>query len=79
MITGERSNEEIVDFAHTGTKDPHAELPTLDEHDPAGSYEDWRVQILGLAQVEVCSRSTPIGVCGPSRCHRHGIPIRARH
>ena len=53
VITGERSNEEIVDFAQTGTKDPHAELPTLDEHDPAGSYEDWRIQILGLAQVEV--------------------------
>jgi len=47
------ANEEILDFAQTGTKDPHAELPTLDEHDPAGSYEDWRIQILGLAQVEV--------------------------
>ena len=53
VITGERSDEEIVDFARSGAKDPHAELPMLDAHDPAGSYEDWRIQVLGLAQVEV--------------------------
>jgi len=53
VITGERSDEEIVGFALSGAKDPHAELPTLDAYDAAGSYEDWRTQVLGLAQVEV--------------------------
>ncbi len=53
VITGERSDEEIIQFALSGAKDPHAELPTLEAHDPEGSYEDWRVQVLGLAQVEV--------------------------
>ncbi len=53
VITGERSDEEIVVFAQSGGKDPHAELPTLEAHDEAGSYEDWRTQVLGMAQVEV--------------------------
>src|SRR5680860_96866 len=49
VITGERSDEEIVGFAQSGAKDPHAELPTLDTNEAAGSYEDWRTQVLGLA------------------------------
>lgn len=53
VITGQRSDEEIAGFALSGAKDPHAELPTLNAHDAAGSYEDWRVQVLGMAQVEV--------------------------
>jgi hypothetical protein len=53
VITGERSDEEITEFALSGAKDPHAELPSLDAHDPDASYEDWRTQVLGLAQVEV--------------------------
>lgn len=53
VISGERSDEEILQFALSGAKDPRVELPTLDSHDPAGSYEDWRIQVLGMAQVEV--------------------------
>lgn len=53
VITGRRSDEEVVQFALSGAKDPHAELPTLDADDSAGNYEDWRTQVLGLAQVEV--------------------------
>jgi hypothetical protein len=53
VITGGRSDEEIAEFALSGAKDPRAELPTVDAPDSAGSYEDWRIQVLGLAQVEV--------------------------
>lgn len=53
VITSERSDEEVMEFARSGDKDPHAELPMLDAHESAGSYEDWRIQVLGLAQVEV--------------------------
>ena len=53
VITGERSDEEIMAFAQSGAKDPHAELPTLDPDDSARSYEDWRIQVMGMAQVEV--------------------------
>ncbi|MEO7944442.1 MAG: hypothetical protein ABIR34_13670 [Marmoricola sp.] len=53
VITGERSDEEIVQFALSGAKDPRAELPILEALDPARSYEDWRTQVLGMAQVEV--------------------------
>jgi len=53
VVSGDRSNEKIVEYALTGAKDPHAELPTLDSLDTTRSYEDWRTQVLGLAQVEV--------------------------
>jgi len=53
VITGERTDEEVMEFALSGAKDPHAELPVLDAPDSEGSYEDWRIQVLGLAQVEV--------------------------
>ena len=53
VITGERSDEEIIQFALSGAKDPHAQMPALEPHNPAGSYADWRIQVLGLAQVEV--------------------------
>ncbi|MDQ2757690.1 MAG: hypothetical protein M3Y71_14200 [Actinomycetota bacterium] len=53
VITGDRSDEEIVHYAVSGAKDPLAELPNPDSVDAAGSYEDWRIQVLGLAQVEV--------------------------
>jgi hypothetical protein len=53
VISGERSDEEVLQFALSGAKDPHVELPRLDAHDLASSYEDWRIQVLGMAQVEV--------------------------
>lgn len=53
VISGDRSDEEVVEYALSGAKDPHAEHPTLDSEDAAVSYEDWRTQVLGLAQVEV--------------------------
>lgn len=59
VVSGDRSNDEVVEYALTGAKDPHTELPTVDSVDPQDvldttrSYEDWRTQVMGLAQVEV--------------------------
>ena len=54
IISGERTDEQIVDFALSGAKDPLTEMPTVpDPHMSDTSYEDWRTQVLGLAQVEV--------------------------
>ncbi len=53
VISGDRSDEAVVEYALSRAKDPLAELPTLDSVEAAGSYEDWRTQVLGLAQVEV--------------------------
>lgn len=54
VISGERSDEEIVEFAISGAKDPLTAASTLSEEVIlGGSYEDWRTQVMGLAQVEV--------------------------
>lgn len=53
VITSERTDEEISKFALTGAKDPQAVIPSLsEEYAFGGSYEDWRVQILGLAHID---------------------------
>lgn len=54
VITSERRDDEVVNFALTGAKDPHAAEPSLSaEYGSAGSYEDWRIQLLGLAHIEL--------------------------
>ncbi len=58
VITSARSDEEIAAFATGGGKDPWAELPGLepargaDDPDSGAGYDDWRIQVLGLAQIE---------------------------
>ncbi|MEP6815598.1 MAG: hypothetical protein ABI873_08625 [Marmoricola sp.] len=54
VISGERTDEEIVDFARSGAKDPLADpLTPPSMSAPAESYQDWRTQVLGLAHLEV--------------------------
>jgi hypothetical protein len=54
VISGERSDQDIVDFAHSGDKDARAEMMAPpDEPATSVSYQDWRTEVLGLAQVEV--------------------------
>jgi len=54
VISGERSDDELVQFAISGAKDPLTAPWTLsDEVIFGGDYEDWRTQVMGLAQVEV--------------------------
>jgi hypothetical protein len=54
VITGGRSDEKIARFALTGASDPQAAVvPSMPEDDVAGSYEDWRIQVMGLAHMEV--------------------------
>jgi hypothetical protein len=57
VISGERDLEQIADFALTGSKDPQAAMPSMsvmpEDYDVGGSYEDWRIQVLGLAHIEV--------------------------
>jgi len=53
VITSERGDEEIVQFALSGAKDPHAAAPVSDEDSAGGSYADWRIQMLGLAHIEL--------------------------
>jgi hypothetical protein len=53
VITSERSDAEIAEFALTGAKDPQAAAPSSSDDDAlGGSYEDWRVQVMGLAHIE---------------------------
>ncbi len=54
VISAERSDEDIVGFALSGDKDPLADIfPRPDGPGTRSSYEDWRTEVLGLAQVEV--------------------------
>lgn len=54
VITGERTDDELVQFALRGGKDPLVEVPApLSESDSTISYAEWRIEVLGLAQVEV--------------------------
>lgn len=53
VITSARGDNEIAEFALTGANDPQAAPPTLPDETVSGaSYEDWRVQMLGLAHIE---------------------------
>ena len=54
VISAARSDEEIVAFALSGDKDPLSDvLSPPDDLGRTSSYEDWRTEVLGLAQVEV--------------------------
>jgi hypothetical protein len=57
VITSERDDADIADFALTGAKDPHAATPSMisvpAEFDIGTTYEDWRTQVMGLAHIEL--------------------------
>ncbi len=54
VISDERSDSELVDFAITGGKDPlTTPLVATDELLSNGNYQDWRTEVMGLFQVEV--------------------------
>lgn len=55
VITSDRSAEDLAEFALTGAKDPDAALLSVAsaEHDSDRSYADWRIQVLGLAHIEL--------------------------
>ncbi|MEO5652096.1 MAG: hypothetical protein ABIN79_06790 [Marmoricola sp.] len=54
VITGDRPDDQLVQFALSGGKDPLVEVPaTGSELDSTLSYSDWRIEVLGMAQVEV--------------------------
>jgi hypothetical protein len=53
VVTGGRTDEQIVTYALSGATDPLAELGAPDEPETTDrSYEDWRIAVLGLAQIE---------------------------
>jgi hypothetical protein len=53
VISNERTDDEIAEFAFTGAKDPQAIPPSLpDDITSGGSYEDWRIQMMGLVHIE---------------------------
>jgi hypothetical protein len=53
VISSDRGDEEIVEFALTGAKDPQVAPSVSDDGAPGASYEDWRIQLLGLAHIEL--------------------------
>ncbi len=54
VISGGLSDADIVGFARSGAKDPRAEVLSPPEVSTSeSSYQDWRTEVLGLAQVEV--------------------------
>lgn len=54
VITSERTDDEIAEFALTGAKDPDAAVGLrANARGPEESYADWRIQVMGLAQVEM--------------------------
>ncbi len=55
VVTSDRSDDEIAELALTAAKDPDVadRQPTRDVGAPAESYADWRIQMLGLAQLEM--------------------------
>ncbi len=53
VISDERSDAELVEFATTGAKDPLTTPPgTAEESVGALDYQDWRAEVMGLFQVE---------------------------
>lgn len=54
VISDERSDTELVEFATTGDKDPSTTLPgAADESVGDRDYQDWRAEVMGLVRVEV--------------------------
>ncbi|MEO9139679.1 MAG: hypothetical protein ABI345_11490 [Jatrophihabitans sp.] len=55
VISSDRSDEDIAAFALSGAKDPEAALPLAASEGPDSdrTYEDWRIQVLGLAHIEL--------------------------
>jgi hypothetical protein len=54
VISDERSDAQIVDFAVSGKRDVQSETSAqADRVILDRSYEDWRIEVMGLAQVEV--------------------------
>jgi hypothetical protein len=57
VITSERTDQDIAAHALTGSKDPHAEPTPVasipEDYDLGTTYEDWRIQVMGLAHIEV--------------------------
>jgi hypothetical protein len=54
VISDERTDSELVEFATTGEKDPLTVPPgATDEIFGDGGYQDWRTEVMGLFQVEV--------------------------
>jgi hypothetical protein len=56
VVTGERTDAELVGYALGGGKDPLAEpaiaVDRADEGTTGRGYEDWRAAVLGMFQVE---------------------------
>ena len=53
-VLGGHRDVETVQLALSGAEDPATEMPWLvDDGTSAGSYADWRTQVLGMTQVEV--------------------------
>ena len=53
LINGDRTDAEIVEFAHSGAKDPTTVIGGSPASFTAGSsYEDWRIEVMGLVHVQ---------------------------
>jgi hypothetical protein len=52
VISSDRGDDEITEFALTGAKDPLAVPPQPDDQASSRTYEDWRIQMMGLAHIE---------------------------
>ncbi len=52
VVTGDRTDEEIAAYAISGQKDPRADLPPDEGSVFERTYEDWRINVMGLVHVE---------------------------
>jgi hypothetical protein len=53
VISSDRSDDEITEYALTGARDPLAEVPPRPDYQASSrTYEDWRIQMMGLAHIE---------------------------
>ncbi len=52
VVSGARTDREVVDYALTGAKDPDTEEARPDSASSGKTYEDWRTEVMGLVQVE---------------------------
>jgi hypothetical protein len=53
VISSERTDDEIAEFAFTGAKDSQSMPPPLPEDiNSGGSYENWRIEMMGLVLIE---------------------------
>jgi len=54
VISDDRTDAELVEFATSGQKDPTTIPPGVSDEIVGGaSYQDWRTEVMGLFQVEV--------------------------